>query len=364
MREYLERTSATNKASAVKLVLKKALDGECFGSVDVYIKLSDKSDQCYVKYCLCYEKNAIGAVWGKGEDAVPLTWYNGANGGFNRSNYRIKTACVGRWSEAGFEKLYDVLQQGEISMAAKETFADKSARAGDFVGGFHGDENIKYVDGKALVKMALDGVEIPLDGKEERELTGNVLTFEQTTYINRCNTPGVNVMEHTQNFTFDTMGVHVKQKVKFLTDEYEDGGKYALDNDGTYLQMCTFWRVDNARKDGRICDDLNFYDESGKLVNQSNTSAYNQGDFAWTGTETEKINRTVEYNGKVGVYGLVGFKIINDSTECQSAKIMVRTHGDNKWYCTFKSKNPSAQPKLGEEWELELLYYIDYNSER
>ncbi len=364
MKEYSVRTELTAKKSAIRVVLHKAQEGQDFGSFDVYVKSSDKSGCCYVKYCLIYEKNAIGEIWGKGDEAVPLTWYNGSNGGFNRSNYRIKTACVCKWNGNGYDKICDVLQQGEISMAAKEMFADRSARAGDFVGGFHGDENIKYTDGKPMVRLTVDGVEISLDGKEEKEYIGDVATFEQTTFINRCNTPGVNIIEHSQSYTFDTFGVHNRQKAKFVTFDYEDGGKYALDNDGTYLQMCTFWRVNNGVKDGRICDNLKFFDESGKLVNEANTSNYNSGDFGWAGVETEKINRTVEYNGDMGVYGLVGFKILNDSAECQSAKIMIRTHGDNKWYCTFKSKNSTSQPKYGDEWDLDLLYYIDYNSER
>jgi hypothetical protein len=364
MKEYFERTKLTEKKNAIRIFLKKAVGDNQFGSVDVYVKSSDKSGGCYVKYNLVYEKNAVETVWGKGEDAVPLTWYNGSNGGFNRSNYRIKAGEICKWNGENFEKLYDVLQQGEISMAFKEKFADGSAFAGDFVGGFHGDENIKFENGKPLVKMILDGAEIPLDGKEEREYVGDILEFEQTTLMNRCNTPSVDLMEHNQKFIFDTLGVHVEQNAEILTSDYEPGGKYALDNGGTYLQMCTFWRVDNMRNDGRICDNLNFYDENNKLVNQSNTSAYNKGDFSWTGVETESINRTVEYNGDVGIYGRVGFEIIDNSVDCHSAKIMVRTHGDNKWYCTFKSKNPNGQPKKGEKWKLKLLYYVDYNSER
>ena len=214
------------------------------------------------------------------------------------------------------------------------------------------------------MKLLLDGVEISLDGKEEKEFVGNVAEFEQTAIINRCNTPGENIIEHSQKYIFDTNGVHVKQNAKFITDEYEENGKYALDNGGSYMQMCTFWRLNSSNVEERICDDLKFYDENGKLVNEANTSSYKHGDFGWAGADTETINRTVEYNGDKGVYGLVGYKILDDSVDCSSSKIMIRTFGDNKWYCTFKSKNPTRQPKLGEEWKLELLYYIDYNSER
>lgn len=365
MKEYLVRTELTNKENAIRLVVKKAADGCDFGDADIYVKSSDKSGDFYVKYCLCYEKNAVGSTCETPSgEIVPLTWYNGSNGGFNRSNYRIKTAAICKRNGDSFEKLYDVLQQGEISMAFKEKFADNSAMAGDFVGGFHGDENIKYNDGKPMVAMWLDGTPISLDGREERAYEGGQLKFEQTTLINRCNTPDVNIIEHSQSYTFDAKGMHNTQKAKFITSEYEEGGKYALDNGGSYLQMCTFWRLNKGEKYVRICDDLKFYDESGKLVGEANTLSYDSGDFGWAGTETEKINRTVEYNGETGVYGLVGFKIVEDSAECHSAKIMIRTHGDNKWYCTFKSKNPTAQPVCGEEWVLDLLYYVDYNSER
>ena len=248
-------------------------------------------------------------------------------------------------------------------MAFKEKNLESNRLAGDYIGGFHGDENIKYDGDTPLVAISVDGVRLSLDGKEEGEYVGNSVAFEQTTLINRCNTPGVNLVEHNQKFTFDTYGVHVKQSAKFITSDYEEG-KYALDNTNSFMQMCTFWRLNSAKNEERICDDLKFFDENGKLINQADTSSYKNGEFGWAGTETEADNRTVEYNGDKGVYGLVGYKILEDSTECHSSKIMIRTHGDNKWYCTFKSKNPSRQPSLGEEWKVELLYYIDYNTER
>ena len=365
MKEYSNRTALTDKNNAVKLVLKKAEEGHDFGSAEIYIRTSDKSGDFYLKYCLTYEKNAVGTTWkDKDGNPTPLTWYNGSNGGFNRSNYRIKTAAVCKYNGESFEKVYDVLQQGEISMAFKEKLAENGTQAGDFVGGFHGDENIKYDGDKPMVKIAIDGVELPLDGKESREYVGNSVAFEQTTLINRCNTPGVNIVEHDQKYVFDTEGVHVNQNAKFLTADYEEGGKYALDNGGSYMQMCTFWRLNNDNKEERICDDLKFYDENQKSVNEANTSSYKYGDFGWAGADTETINRAVEYNGDKGVYGLVGYKILDNSTECHSSKIMIRTFGDNKWYSTFRSPNPTRQPNLGDEWKLELLYYIDYNSER
>lgn len=362
MKEYSIRKELTNRKDPVVLRLKKADGDNDFGSVEVYVRTSDKSDDFYLRYCLTYEKNNVGTTCkDKDGNVVPLTYYNGSNGGYNRSNYRIKTAAVCKKNGSDFEKLYDVLQQGEISMAFKEKL--DGVMAGDFVGGFHGDENIKYEDGKPLVRLTLDGKDISTDGKEERDYVGDSVGFEQITYINRCNTPGVNIIEHSQKYTFDTDGVHVKQSAKFITDEYEKG-RYSLDHFGSFMQMCTFWRVDSANTDKRICDDLKFFDENRRLVNEFNTSGYKSGEFGWAGADTETINRTVEYNGDRGVYGLVGYKILDDSVECSSSKIMIRTHGDNKWYCTFKSKNPNSQPKMGEEWKLELLYYIDYNSER
>ena len=365
MKEYSTRTSLVNKENAVVVRLKKAEEGHDFGSAEIYIRTSDKSGNFYLKYCLTYEKNAIGTTWKDKEgNTVPLTWYNGSNGGFNRSNYRIKTASVCKKNGDCFEKVCDILQQGEISMAFKEKLAEDGAFAGDFVGGFHGDENIKYDGDAPMVKLSVDGKELPVDGREEKEYVGSSAAFEQTTYINRCNTPGVNIVEHDQKYTFDTDGVHVKQTAKFVTSDYEQGGKYMLDNGGSYMQMCTFWRLNNDNKDERICDDLKFYDENGKLVNEANTLSYKHGDFGWAGADTETINRTVEYNGDKGVYGLVGYKILDNSAVCHSSKIMIRTFGDNKWYSTFRSPNLTRQPNLGDEWKLELLYYIDYNTER
>lgn len=365
MKEYQSRKSLTDKKNAVIIRTKKAEGENLFCSNEVYVRCSDRSGDFYIKYNLVYEKNEVGStVKDKEGNLVPLTYFNGSNGPYNRSNFRIRAASFCKKNGETFEKIYDVLQQGEISMAFKEKLVENGVMAGDFVGGFHGDENIKYENGKPLVKLSLDGKEIVLDGKEEREYVGNSALFEQTTLINRCNTPGENIIEHSQKITFDTDGVHVKQMAEFITDAYEKGEKYALDNGGCYMQMCTFWRLNSSNTEERICDDLKFYDENGKQVNEVDTSSYKNGDFGWAGAETEKINRAVEYNGDKGVYGFVGYKILDNSTECHSSKIMIRTFGDNKWYCTFKSKNKNGQPQLGEQWKLDLLYYIDYNTER
>lgn len=365
MKEYSIRTALTNKENAVILRTKKADKGCDFASTDIYIRTSDKSGHFYIKYCLTYEKNGISTTCkDKYGNVVPLTYYNGANGPYNRSNYRIKTASICKDTANGFEKVCDVLQQGELSLAFKEKIREDGALAGDFVGGYHGDENIKYENDKPMVRLALDGKEIDLCGREACEYVGNCVSFEQSTLINRCNTPEENIIEHCQTYFFDTDGVRVKQRVKFITDEYEEGGKYALEHSGCFMQMCTFWRLDAENNDQRICDDLKFFDENGNLVNEVNTSAYKKGDFAWVGEETETVNRAVEYNGDKGVYGLAGYKILDNSTLCHYSKIQVRTFGDNKWYCAFKSSTPASQPKKGEEWKLELLYYIDYNTER
>lgn len=363
--EYSQRAALTNKENSVILHLKKA-DKDCnFGSAEVYVRTSDRSGEIYLKYNLVYEKNPVETTWkDKDGKTVPLTWYNGANGGFNRSNYRVRTATICRKNGDVFEKMYDVLQQGEISMAFKEKQTASGTGAGDYVGGFHGDENIKFDGENAMVQISIDGQKLSLEGKEDKIYVGNVVKFEQTTLINRCNTPLVNIVEHNQKIRFDIEGMHVEQNAEFLTSDYEEGGAYELDNGGSYMQMCTFWRLNNDRRDERICDELRFYDENCRIINNADTSSYKYGDFGWAGAETEKNNRAVEYVGNKGIYGLVGYEIVDNSVACQSSKIMIRTFGDNKWYSSFKSLNPNHQPKCGEKWSLKLLYYIDYNSER
>ena len=58
MKEYSVRASLTNKENSVILRLKKAEKNDDFGSAEVYIRTSDKSDDFYLKYCLTYERNA------------------------------------------------------------------------------------------------------------------------------------------------------------------------------------------------------------------------------------------------------------------------------------------------------------------
>ena len=365
MKEYLERTALTEKKSAIKLRVKKATEGNAFGDAEIYVRSSDKSGDFYTKYNLCYEKDPATKAIKMGDDIVPLVWENGTNGGYNRSNYRIKAGYVCKWNSDTdtFEEIYPILQQGEISMGVKEIRRSDGAMAGDFVGGYHGDENIKITDGVPQVKMTLDGKEISLDGGDELFVEGNELCFEQTTLINRCNTPKEVIIEHGQIMVFNTSGIHERQSAVFLSDDYEEQGKYMLDNGQSCLQMFTLFRIDMRDKVGRMCDLLNFYDENKKLVASADTSECPLGYHGWTGNDTQKINRYVEYRSKdKGVYALAGFKILNDSVDCHSAKIMIRAHGDNKLYCSFESKNPTRQPIKGERWELDLLYYIDYNS--
>ena len=121
MKEYSIRKELTNKENPIILRLKKAEDGNCFGSAEIYVKTSDRSGDYYIKYNLVYEKNPVGATCkDKDGNLVPLTYYNGSNGPYNRSNYRIRAASLCKKNGDDFEIVFDVLQQGEISMAFKE----------------------------------------------------------------------------------------------------------------------------------------------------------------------------------------------------------------------------------------------------
>lgn len=364
-----------------------------YRTVHVYTKTSDSSGKYYIRYQFTPLND-------------PLNDYNyitgPANSHHNAVMYRINRAHIVDRSSGSDTIVYELLQGGEISLAIKEgghvvtkeefqaakadakkyleTVTDSNYRdrlnsaiaaaaddapatasraAGDFVGGWHGDENIE----NGQLVMYLDGEAI--DFTKAGTYTGTQFIFDQTCLIDRCDEPGNNVMRHRQYMLIDSNGLRNDQTVEFLTNDF------VPDEAQTYLQMCTFNRQnfslekeERVKPENYICSNLNMLDANGKVLSNHDLSNHQVADKTKTvGASVE--NRYVEYlgnpnNAGKGLYGRVGFVIDDHSFQPSNIKISVReTQGDNKWYASFKSYNGTTVPK-GEIWNISDYYYFDY----
>ena len=332
--------------NAVNIVLHAPEGTAPYGSANVYVRTSDPSGKYYIGYQFTYIN------WGLNE-------YDYSNGKSNSHNnaqmYRINTATLVEKTATGYVPVFEVLQGGEISLAIKEVWNGSSAK--DFVGGWHGDENIE--DGK--VYWYLDGE--PIDITKAGNYTGSQFVFDQTCLIDRCDTEETQIMRHRQYMVLDTNGLRNKQTVEFLV------GDFVGDRSQTYLQMCTFNRqnfslsaTERVKPENYLCDAFNMLDANGNVLSSHDVSTHVPEDGTKTMGYSDK-NRYVEYLGNNnGLYGLVGFTIDNASMYLRSMGVMVReTQGDNKLYASFANHFAASVPKY-EVWSVDDYYYIDYNT--
>ena len=97
-------------------------EGDCCGDFFLYLPAGKGA---YTQYRFVYMNNPAN---------VELDFSGGPNDPANCSFYRIREAYIGSLSGEVFTPKFRALQGGEIGFA----FCEKGA--GDFCGGFHGDE--------------------------------------------------------------------------------------------------------------------------------------------------------------------------------------------------------------------------------
>ena len=312
-----------------------------YASFNVYVQTTHSSGKYFIRYNFTYEYNAHDAT---------LTWSTGVNTETNRSNYRIKTAqIVEKTGAQTFSDVYEILQGGEISLAIREYDPDGKAMAGDFVGGYHGDENLM------CVSLVLDGSrEVPLLNGVAGFYNCTTVEFKQESVINRCHTPNEPVMNHIQHYLVDTNGVQLIQQVEWLVDDFTTSSQ-------SYLQMFTLYRTNPKNKSDYLTTRLNLLDEDGKPISGFNNvdltdSRFNGGSSV--DLEKTTVARYAEYFGEEkGIYAKAGFQFVDQSCRLQSALVSIRTNGDSKWYPSFGGVTPSR----GDVWTINSVYYIDYN---
>ena len=312
-----------------------------YSSFNVYTQTTHPSGDYYIRYKFVYEFDEI-------DDS--LNWSNGSNTGANRMNYRIKTAqIVKKTGDPGFLTIHEILQSGEISLAIKEYNPETGKAAGDFVGGYHGDENLK------MVSLVLDGnQEIELYDGEPGFYNCSTVNFVQLSTINRCHTFYEKVMNHNQHYLIDTNGIRLIQQVEWLVDDFTP-------TEGqTYIQMFTLNRVNKDKVGDFLTTRLALLNEDGKVIARADLTAFDPGENEGVTAVSSADARYAEYFGDdKGIYAKVGFQFIDNSVKLNSARISVRKHGDSKWYPSFG--DPKGTPAKGDVWTINSFYYIDYD---
>ena len=353
----LTEPTRLERQGAVNVVVYDAYGIQELGNVEVYVQTSEASGNYFIKYNFTYDRTTTN----------DYDYTNGkADSQYNQKLYRIKGAdLVKRVGVNTYEKVFGVLSTGEISLAIKEKWQGTYAK--DFIGGFHGDENLVSVD------FYLDGKKIDTS-RSGVYLGGSNFEMIQNTVINRCDTEETDVMNHNQKYFVNTNGVKHEQQVEFLVDDFQPAGA------NTFLQMATVYRVNNngvssadINKDENLVGAyVNLLDANGKENYSFDLTAdeYHY-DTSLAGTTNINLgasdkNRYIEYLGNPGgnyegLYGLVGFVIDDASVKVDDARLAVRLKsGDNKWYASFDTYKGEIVP-LGEVWNVSNSFFLDYN---
>ena len=311
-----------------------------YESFYVYVKTSDPSGKYYVRYNFIYEYNTAITVKSNTTDNIDAFRVKGGS--------LVEVTSISD-TDIKFNKIVDVLQQGEIALAAKDTFNGSSSV--DFIGGYHGDDHMfEFV-------LKADGAEYK-PGEGDIVVVCDKLEFTQRSYLTRCGYPDTKVMIHNQEYTVDGAGVKIAKSIEWLVDDFQ--------STTVYMQMFTVFR-------NNVCENLMVLDGEGK------NPFSKEGDNILLGTDVKVVEENAKYadkrvlsnknnrqlvysSDKTGISAKVGFEILDNSCSIRSASIQLRYKDakDNKWYVDFTGPNGNATPKTGDVWAIDAYYDIDY----
>lgn len=267
-----------------------------------------------------------------------LDYAGGANDPANCRFYRIREAYLGTLSCEGLADARRILQGGEIGLAIRER------GSGDFVGGFHGDEQI------LSVTLLGDGEEIALDAPSfgaYREVR-----FLETSRIDRCNTPSEPLCLHGQVYTAAGDTLSLAQRVEWIADAHP--------LDAAFMPMLTVQRLDPQSRAHRLTDTLTFYDEAGLTVAALDTTPYaeapaeGQASTLLKGTAAVRVAATGRESGlciEAGIAHRAGSPLAGNTRV--SVWPRYGNDLDSKVYFDVAA---GRSPKAGEVWEADVFY--------
>ena len=201
-----------------------------------------------------------------------------------------------------------IIISGEWECAIKESGAE------DFLGGnAHGDEQL------IEISASLDGR--PLDLSSSFVATGYSLDIDRRSLLNRCNTPGDNVIDHSVTYNITPEAITINQTAEWLQDMVVET---------SYLLMCPISRAytTSARIDGQS-----------EIVDISNSGhsrpsiSGNKGQFELWG---DNFSAKIEYECLEGAFAKA-FSFISPSS----------SPAYNKFYYNFVGSNAQEPVKAG-----------------
>ena len=273
-----------------------------------------------------------------------LPFAGGANNPANSRLYRIREAYIGTLTGRVFTPEYRALQGGEVSFAMQEQ------GAGDFIGGYHGDE--------VASEMTLlgDGTPIALDAPSFGAYKS--LTYTQTSTLARCNTPGESLCLHHQVYKAEGKELTIARRVEFLRDAHTLVA--------AFMPMLTVERMDPADTALRVTDLLTFYDrEDGTEVAALDTSPYgttpseNLPHSRLRGTAAAAVVATGKESGLTVRAGL---RLPEGSPLAGRVRASVwLRYGDALDSKVYFDVAGGTAPKKGTIWEGESYYTVELN---
>lgn len=337
----------------VVVMVKAPASGKNYSSFDVFVKGTKVSSNKYSMYQFQYINNPL----------TNTTFTSGDDVRQNAELYRVKEAYKAeRTGEYEFVKGAKLLQEGEIEMAIREAAneATGNKKPGDFIGGFHGDEHF------SSVTLTVDGTQVPLN--KAGNYTGKEIRFIQNSVVNRCNTPGDNLINHRKDYKVTKNGIDLNQTAEWLQ---------STKIDIAYLTMFTIVRESSER----ITDYVNFFWSDGTEAAMYDVSNYGVSKYINTIPELGQVagakfadyayspgNIYAEdgkYVNKVHLWSASGDLDAYCSTQTvrglsnSFTNLTARVYGDNK--CYFGSHD-GMNVSAGDIWEVNNNYNIKINN--
>ena len=306
-------------------------DGCAYSNFFIYLPAGN---EYYTEYRFVYVNNPI---------KEELVFSGGPNDPANCRFYRVREAYIGKLNEGVFCPSFRALQGGEIGFA----FCEKGA--GDFSGGFHGDEVL------FRVSLKKDGAEISLD----KEYFGSFdeLSFEIESNIFRCNTPSDKLVLHKQKYTVSGNRLNLAQYIEWLDD--------AKELVAAYVPMLTVQRLNPQNKREILTDTVEFYtEEGGELLKTFDTTPYGaelDGKFSESFCRDTRSTAVRVYGKNSGFSVEGGYKVVDGTIpdEQIDTHLCIRFASclDNKIYFNI---GKGTAPKASTVWKSDTFYRLTY----